>query len=113
MAAYGAIFTLNLCYLAALRALLVGRQYSVPILEDLPALAAGLVPLGVLWMGALGGVTASLYGVFEHMNDWDTEYRFWHIARPLVGAILATVAFLIFVGLLNGLFVMKRGVARV
>ena len=28
----------------------------------------GLLPLGVPWFGALGGVTISLYGVFDHYD---------------------------------------------
>ena len=55
----------------------------------------GPIPTGVLWYGALGGVLISLTGVFEHRNDWDDKYVFWHIARPLVGAAVAVIAVLI------------------
>lgn len=56
----------------------------------------GLLPLGVPWFGALGGVTISLYGVFDHNDDWDPRWNYWHLARPILGALLATVAFFIF-----------------
>jgi hypothetical protein len=56
----------------------------------------GLLPLGVPWFGALGGVTISLYGVFDHNDDWDPKWNYWHLARPVLGALLATVAFFIF-----------------
>jgi hypothetical protein len=56
-----------------------------------------VLPLAVLWFGALGGVTISLYGVFEHRNDWKEKWNYWHIARPAVGAIMAMVGFFIYV----------------
>jgi hypothetical protein len=54
------------------------------------------VPAGVLFFGAVGGVTISLNGVFTHMSDWDPRYGLWHTARPFVGATAAFVAVLIF-----------------
>ncbi len=58
---------------------------------------AGPIPLGVVWWGALGGVTISLTGVFRHPRDWDDAYNTWHIARPALGAVMGTVGYLIFV----------------
>ena len=52
-------------------------------------------------VSALGAVMASLYGIFGHEHDWDCAYEYWHIARPLTGATLGVIAFLIFVVVVN------------
>jgi hypothetical protein len=51
---------------------------------------------GVLFFGAVGGVLLSLEGVFQHRNDWDETYFLWHVARPMVGALVGVIAVLIF-----------------
>jgi len=56
----------------------------------------GTIPTPVPWFGALGAVLVSLTGVFEHYADWLPSYRFWHWARPFIGAAVAVVAVLIF-----------------
>jgi len=56
----------------------------------------GSLPVGVLWFGALGAVMISLSGVFDHRADWDPSWNLWHFTRPLVGASLAIVSWLIF-----------------
>ena len=58
--------------------------------------AVGPIPLAVPWFGALGAVAIGLQGIFNHRHDWDSGYNLWHIARPLVGIVLAVVATLIF-----------------
>ena len=76
---------------------------SVPVYHDVHALQnniplqAGPVPLGVIWWGALGGVTVSLVGIAWHWTTWDPTYTWWHILRPLVGAIVGSVSYLIFI----------------
>jgi len=35
--------------------------------------------------------------VFLWNNQWDTKYNYWHIGRPLFGAVLGIVAYFIFV----------------
>jgi hypothetical protein len=76
---------------------------SVPLYHDVHALQtsiplqAGPVPLGVIWWGALGGVTVSLVGIAWHWTTWDPTYTWWHILRPLVGAIVGSVSYLIFI----------------
>jgi len=68
----------------------------------------GVVPLGVPWFGALGAVLISLRAVFEYNSEsvdaqgnkqraWDSKYNYWHIARPLMGASLGSVAYLMIV----------------
>jgi hypothetical protein len=51
------------------------------------------VPLCVPWFGALGAVVISLQGVFDHNDDWDPSYNYWHIGRPLFGAVVGIVAY--------------------
>lgn len=60
-----------------------------------PTAEIGTLPTAILWFGALGAVLLSLTGVFEHMRDWNGDYVFWHVARPLVGAAVAVIAVLI------------------
>jgi hypothetical protein len=91
-----AVFWIQVTYLAVLAAIgywaVVG---PTPPGLSFPALL-GVVPSGVLWFGALGGVMISLTGVFEHRRDWDRDYWTWHVARPFVGAAIATVAVITF-----------------
>ena len=57
----------------------------------------GPVPLAVPWWGALGGITISLTGLFKHAASWDECYEAWHIARPVMGAVMGSVGYLIFI----------------
>ncbi len=57
----------------------------------------GPIPIGVPWWGAVGAVVVSLYGIFFHVARWDTSFDYWRAARPLLGAVLGLVAYLIFV----------------
>jgi hypothetical protein len=56
-----------------------------------------------MWMGALGGLTISLKGVYDHshpLDPWKDSYNLWHIGRPLSGAIaglMVAVLFILFV----------------
>ena len=94
-------FWLNLTYLSILILMLVGRSMHSLLVDQIPNPIGGLIPVGVPWFGALGAIMISLYGVFEHNRVWKPEWNYWHAARPVVGAVFAVVAFLIFVGLIN------------
>lgn len=91
-------FLFSLFYLAALILVLIA-QWKGWI--DVPELIPGVVPAAIPWFGALGAVTISLYGVFDHNQEWDAKWNPWHLARPFVGAILGTLAVMIFVGFIN------------
>ncbi len=89
-------FWLGLSYTGLL--LLIGLTYdlSVPAASR-PLLLGGILPAAVPWFGALGAVTISMEGVFLWNQQWDSKFNFWHIGRPLFGAVLGIVAFFIFV----------------
>jgi hypothetical protein len=93
----GFIFWLQIVYMALL--LVVAFLYGVYYPQwqkqwNLPA-SLGPVPFGVAWFGALGAAFISLTGVFDHANDWDPSYKYWHWARPIVGAVAGSVVVLI------------------
>jgi hypothetical protein len=56
----------------------------------------GTVPIAAPWWGALGAVLLSLTGVFEHRRDWLRSYVFWHLARPIFGAVFAAFSVIVF-----------------
>lgn len=89
-------FIVSLSYLVVVLALGLAYFWSPALKTWLPA-NLGPIPLGVPWWGALGAVVVSLYGIFFHNADWDPSFDYWHIARPLLGATLGMVAFLIMV----------------
>jgi len=75
--------------------------YILPIRER-PYVLGGILPIAVPWFGAIGAVTISLEGVFNRKDDpWDPRYNYWHIGRPLFGAVLGVVSFFMFVLLAN------------
>jgi len=96
-------FWLNLSYLGILAALLVGRGAHGLYIDRIEDPIGGLVPVAVPWFGALGAVLISLYGVFGNNDNtqWNRNLNYWHAARPVVGSLLAVIAFLVFVGLIN------------
>ncbi len=100
-------FSYDLLVIAVLVFLAVGNS-ARPVWSDppfgWPSFAFDRVmPLWVPWGGALGGVTISLVGVAQHAFEWDAaRYRYWHISRPVLGAISGTMSVLILVFVLRG-----------
>jgi hypothetical protein len=57
------------------------------------------------WAGALGGISISLKGVYDHWVDaskhptgksaWNNELLLWHIGRPASGAIVGIAVFIL------------------
>jgi hypothetical protein len=97
----GAFFALDLFYVVILVVLLISRQAHWLWVDRIQNPIGGIVPLGVPWFGALGAVTISIYGVVDHNDHWQMKWGLWHAIRPVVGAILGTVAYLIFIGLIQ------------
>jgi hypothetical protein len=94
------LFVLHLVYIGVL----VGLAILYANSSDLRSTVhdpVGPLPLAVPWWGALGGVTIGLTGVFKHSQDWDVDFERWHIARPVLGAIVGSVGCLIFVVVLR------------
>jgi hypothetical protein len=111
----GWLFPLQLAYLLALFLLAflyaldqqvlpsqMGALRGLPRLRDvLPAGVAG-VPISIPWFGALGAVTLSLSGIFYHGHkDWQRGFVSWHISRPLLGAAMAGVGYIVFIGVIR------------
>lgn len=88
----GEVFAVAMLYLFALGA--VAILYFTDMIE--PRTKLGTVPTPVPWFGALGAVVISLTGVFAHYDRWLPSFRYWHWARPFVGATVGVVAVLIF-----------------
>jgi len=36
-------------------------------------------------------------GIVDHSHEWQAKWNLWHVVRPVVGATLGTLAFLIFI----------------
>ncbi len=89
-------FWLGMGYTVLLLTLAV--VYTLTWRGAMPYLFGGVLPIGVPWFGALGAVTISLEGVFQwNQRNWKTDYNYWHMGRPLFGAVLGIVAFFLFV----------------
>jgi hypothetical protein len=96
-----AFLGLAIFYVAVLIVLLIGRQAHFLWIDRIRSPIGGIVPVAVPWFGALGAVTISIYGIVGNYSNWQSKWNLWHVARPVVGAILGTVAFLIFVGVIQ------------
>jgi hypothetical protein len=94
------MFALQVSYLALLVALALAYYHLAWLRHAVPN-PAGPVPLGVPWWGALGGVTISFTGIFRNANRWQSSYQLWHIARPLLGAVVGSVGYLIFIAVIR------------
>lgn len=92
---------IDVLYVAILTLLLVGRQAHLLWIDRIHNPIGGIIPLGVPWFGALGAVTISIYGVVEYTGAWQDKWNLWHLIRPIVGAILGSVAYLIFIGVIQ------------
>lgn len=86
-------FWLGMTYIGLLLLAAVAYNFS----NRPQPLIGGILPIGVPWFGAMGAVTISLQGVFVWNDQWDKKYNYWHIGRPLFGAVLGIVAFFLFV----------------
>lgn len=88
-------FWLGMTYTGVL--LLMAAVYNLILPDPNRPVMFGVLPIAVPWFGALGAVTISLEGVFLWNSQWDKKFNYWHIGRPLFGAVLGIVAFFIYV----------------
>jgi hypothetical protein len=94
MSSRTAVFFIQIVYLVALGVFVT--CYRVQWIEPRRDFF-GPVPFLVPWFGAVGAVLLSLTGVFTYTGEeWNTDFRFWHWSRPLIGGVVATVSVLIF-----------------
>ena len=82
--------------------MLIAIAYNLAYTGTQPYLVGGMLPIGVPWFGAIGAVTISLEGVFRwNQRLWNPDYNYWHIGRPLFGAVLGMIAFFLFMLILS------------
>jgi hypothetical protein len=93
------LFWLQLFYLILLIVVYVAYQHRGDLRGWVPSF--GELPVGVPWFGAVGAVLIGLTGIFIHSRQWDPRYNYWHVARPLVGAVVGSVACLILIVLVD------------
>jgi hypothetical protein len=68
---------------------------------DLPH-AFGKVPVEAPWLGAVGGLLASLGGIAYFSRDrWEPRFNYWHPIKPLTGAVSGAVACLLVIVLVR------------
>jgi hypothetical protein len=61
------------------------------------------IPVEAPWFGAMGGLTASLGGIFYYnRGSWRASFNYWHAMRPAMGAITGGVACVLLVVILRG-----------
>ncbi|MEX2246507.1 MAG: hypothetical protein WEC75_07450 [Dehalococcoidia bacterium] len=53
------------------------------------------LPLYAVWFGALGGVSISMKGIYDHYADWKHRYDLWHLGRPFSGAVVGAVTLIL------------------
>jgi hypothetical protein len=90
-------FWLGISYLLLL---LVIAAFYIGIMppKHAPLFLGDVLPIAVPWFGAVGAVLISLEGIFAYgQRDWDPKFNYWHIGRPLFGAVLGIVAFFTYV----------------
>jgi hypothetical protein len=94
MGSRGSIFVLQMVYLVALGVVALLYFKNIWIHVD----SLGTIPVAVPWWGAVGAVMLSLAGIFDHCDDWNVCFKYWHWARPVVGAVMGTFGVLAFQG---------------
>jgi hypothetical protein len=57
----------------------------------------GKLPFEAIWFGAVGGLLVSLQGIFDHNRKWRESFNYWHMLRPVLGALMGTLGCLIFI----------------
>jgi hypothetical protein len=87
------VFALN----ALLLILLLGvaaLHFRFPVDNEVPWLKAALHGI---WFAMLGSIAISFKGVYDHTQagDWNEGWWLWYLGRPLTGAIVGAMAYLL------------------
>lgn len=62
----------------------------------------GRVPIEAPWMGAVGGLLASLGGIVRYAKGhWNPRFNYWHPIKPLMAAAAGGVSCLLVIALFN------------
>lgn len=56
----------------------------------------GPIPIGVIWWGALGGLTISFAGIVKYRKNFDETLIIWYITKPFLAMVAAATSYLIF-----------------
>lgn len=91
----GTFAVLDLLWFVVLLWILLARRSGWLGIDEIPDPAGGLVWFVVPWAGALGGVTISAVGVCKFGSDWDPRWNYWHLFRPVMGAIFGVFGVLV------------------
>ena len=62
----------------------------------------GPIPVGVIWWGALGGITISFGGIVKHRKHFDLTMTIWYVFKPFLAMISAAASYLIFTMVIKG-----------
>jgi hypothetical protein len=92
----GYIYTASIAWIIALIAAFVLFE-RWDWFADAVQFKLGQLPFEAIWFGALGGLLVSLQGIFDYNRKWRDSYNYWHIIRPVLGAIMGTLGCLIFI----------------
>ncbi len=89
------IFFVSLVWFGAL----LGMEYGFRSMADSDLSLGKFLPdlWQYLWLGMLGGVTSSWWGMVRHARSlsFDPSYSTWYMLKPAMGAIMGGVAVLI------------------
>lgn len=95
------IFIYELAVLAILLGLALAYFKQGSFYRSIPPQLRGL-PLYSAWFGALGGVTISLKGIYDHgptdaegKNLWDGKWPLWYYGRPFSGLVAGIVTYVL------------------
>lgn len=75
-------------------------QFMTSLTPFWPLFVKYKVLINCAWLGALGGVTISLKGIYDHGNPkdpWSNAFNLWHIGRPISGAIAGLIVAMLFI----------------
>lgn len=60
----------------------------------------GMITLSLktVWFGALGGITISIYGIYNHirLRNFDPQFKLWYYCKPVIGGIFGWFVFLVY-----------------
>ena len=85
----------TVCWVIFLVLITIVNRLDLKALDDLTKLI-----LYVACSGGLGSLAISIFGYMDHLgkDDFDLNYFWWYILRPIIGIIYGTFAFLFVAG---------------